>query len=322
MCTQGGGVHQYKNEPCPDIEVDEDAAERVGECFLVIAGSNYDWPECTKTGWGPIDQLKSAKFIELVGQKSNVAGIAPLYQKEMTKDNVLGAIAENGNFCQDGDTFVFYYAGHGEQVEDEDGDEEDGKDQCLCTINPETLTPEPRDASNWLIDDDLVEAITSSVPPEANILVIADCCHSGGILDKGSEKWNGFKVVCISGSLSSEVSKGLGKGSFLSRSLAAAYQDLQAENREAYMVSEVYNLLLKNFKEKYFKQSQQTLVLTEIGIKATEMPWPFVPDIMISNPDHPDGIGGIKYDHADTDPTSELQAGRNPEDELKGLGGR
>jgi len=307
----------YDTEPCPDIEVDDDAAEQVGECHVVIAGSNYDWPECTKTGWGPIDQLKSAKFIEMVAQNSSKKGrIAPIYQKAMTKDNLLGAIEEVGDACEDEDTFVFYYAGHGDQIEDEDGDEEDGKDQCLCTINPETLTPEPRDASNWLSDDDLVEAITSSVPQGANILVIADCCHSGGILDKGSDKWKGFKVICISGSLSKEVSKGLGKGSFLSRSLAAAFQDLQAENREAYMVSEVYNLIIKNFKAKYFNQSQQTIVLTEIGIKASEMPWPFVPQIKIDNPDRPDGRGGIMYDHADTDPAKMIMAGRNPDDQI------
>lgn len=34
--------------------------------------------------------------------------------------------------CEPGDFFVVYYSGHGTNVEDQDGDEEDGNDEALC----------------------------------------------------------------------------------------------------------------------------------------------------------------------------------------------
>lgn len=70
-----------------------------------------------------------------------------------------------------GDILVFFYAGHGSQVRDRDGDElEDAMDEILC----------PHDL-NWddPLTDDILSTYFKRVPPGANLTVIFDCCHSG-----------------------------------------------------------------------------------------------------------------------------------------------
>jgi hypothetical protein len=34
-----------------------------------------------------------------------------------------------------GDALFFHYSGHGASVRDDDGDEADGKDECLCPVD-------------------------------------------------------------------------------------------------------------------------------------------------------------------------------------------
>lgn len=69
-----------------------------------------------------------------------------------------------------GDVIVFHYSGHGSQVEDKSGDEEDGLDEIIC--------PFDLDWDNPFTDDDL-DAIVSRLDADAVFTVILDCCHSG-----------------------------------------------------------------------------------------------------------------------------------------------
>jgi uncharacterized caspase-like protein len=58
-----------------------------------------------------------------------------LYDTQATKEQVLAQIGDVASRCQAGDYFMFYYAGHGTQVPDIDGDEDDGKDEALCLVD-------------------------------------------------------------------------------------------------------------------------------------------------------------------------------------------
>jgi metacaspase-1 len=70
-----------------------------------------------------------------------------------------------------GDVLVFFFAGHGSQVRDRDGDElEDGMDEILC--------PHDLDWDDPLLDDTL-NAYFKRVPQGSNLTVVFDCCHSG-----------------------------------------------------------------------------------------------------------------------------------------------
>ncbi|GAK59652.1 putative caspase-1, p20 [Candidatus Vecturithrix granuli] len=88
-----------------------------------------------------------------------------------TKANILSRLDWLVRDAKAGDVLVFFYAGHGSQVRDRDGDElEDQLDEILC----------PHDL-NWddPLTDDILASYFTRVPTGVNLTVIFDCCHSG-----------------------------------------------------------------------------------------------------------------------------------------------
>lgn len=88
-----------------------------------------------------------------------------------TTMNILGSIASTLNQLQcDKDYFFFYFAGHGSQVFDESGDEEDFMDEILCPYDMSW------DKQIYITDDQLFHDMDKS---PAIIEAVFDCCHSG-----------------------------------------------------------------------------------------------------------------------------------------------
>ena len=101
-----------------------------------------------------------------------------------------------------------HYSGHGTYIMDKNGDECDGKDECFV----------PSDCV--LIPDDFLKNIIRYFNPSTRIIVVADCCHSGTIMDL-KYNWNlndktsnsttvdGLKsnVICISGCRDDQTSE-------------------------------------------------------------------------------------------------------------------
>lgn len=88
-----------------------------------------------------------------------------------TKVNIVKRLDWLVRDAKPGDVFVFFYAGHGSQVRDRNGDElEDRMDEILC----------PHDL-NWddPLTDDILHSYFKRVPQGVNLTVILDCCHSG-----------------------------------------------------------------------------------------------------------------------------------------------
>lgn len=77
------------------------------------------------------------------------------------------------------DQVVFYYSGHGIQVEDEPGgDEADGIDEALVAVG--TFTSDTVDTI--LVRDDYFHGELRNVAAHAdNFVVVLDCCFSGGL---------------------------------------------------------------------------------------------------------------------------------------------
>lgn len=66
------------------------------------------------------------------------------------------------------------FAGHGTQVHDGNGDEADGKDECILPIDYQT---------RGVLTDDLLQHVLNMMHPRTKCMVLMDCCHSGTILD-------------------------------------------------------------------------------------------------------------------------------------------
>jgi len=71
-----------------------------------------------------------------------------------------------------GDTVLIQFSGHGSFVPDEDGDEPDGTDECLCPYDVVGKGP--------ITDDELYELYSDRLPG-VKVVMIADSCHSGTV---------------------------------------------------------------------------------------------------------------------------------------------
>merc|ERR1719198_846806 len=169
-------------------------------------------------------------------------GVKPL----PTKADVQQAIRQGSSQCEEGDWFVFFYAGHGMNVPDQDGDESDGMDEAMVTIGPGGEI-----AEKWFfIDDDFANCMDRDVPPGVKILVITDCCHSGSIVDLGSHVFDHNRDICAIAAAhdnqeAGDTSTYGGKGGVLTNSLASALGHFAANRTDEYSIQEVYDLTNK-----------------------------------------------------------------------------
>lgn len=89
-----------------------------------------------------------------------------LLTKAATRDRVLAGIKSAATVLGAGDMFFLTYSGHGGQLPDMNGDEDDNQDETWCLYDGE------------LVDDDLNLAFTA-FRPAVRVLVLSDSCHSG-----------------------------------------------------------------------------------------------------------------------------------------------
>lgn len=117
-----------------------------------------------------ISQYKfKSKNITLMTDKSQDPTLLP------TMKNIIIQIRKLVSNVKSGDSIVFTYSGHGDQMPDRNKDEEDGLD--------ETLVPLDFDKYGEISDDLLRQELVDKIPQGAKLTCIIDSCHSGTILD-------------------------------------------------------------------------------------------------------------------------------------------
>jgi hypothetical protein len=100
-----------------------------------------------------------------------------LIDKDATKAAILASIDEwlvAGT--QPGDRVYVYFSGHGLQVKDQNGEEEDGLDEALSTFD---IAASNGDWTNVILDDD-IDAMLAKLKDRA-VSIVIDACHSGTI---------------------------------------------------------------------------------------------------------------------------------------------
>lgn len=197
------------------------------------------------------------------------ANVEKLYNEEATVENVCKLIKMVGTRCGPDDYFVFYYAGHGANLPDQDGDEDDGQDEAFCFVDKEGRTS----PKCWLRDDDFAKLVTSSVHAFTNILVLADCCHSGTVADLNKPIWDGYRAISIAGCKDQQTSGDTGKGGIFTHSLLLAIDGLKVAARSTYTVDDLYHETLI-VDDEVFNSLQD---ITMQSRPNACMAWPLVP---------------------------------------------
>lgn len=95
-------------------------------------------------------------------------GAMTLLSAAATRAAVVAGMAQAANTLEAGDIFLVSYSGHGGQVPDYSGDEDDRRDETWCLYDGQ------------LIDDELYQ-MWYSFKPGVRVLVVSDSCHSGTV---------------------------------------------------------------------------------------------------------------------------------------------
>ena len=148
---------------------------------LLIGIGNY--PE--DSGWNAIHGNNDITIIKaaLVRQGFSPSNIIQLKDSSATKADILQGFALITSRCKPGDIVYIHFSGHGQQITDINGDEEDGFDEAWIPFDAKKEYEKGvYEGENHLIDDEingLLKALRQRVGERGKIVVVADACHSG-----------------------------------------------------------------------------------------------------------------------------------------------
>ena len=160
---------------------------------LVVAVAKYP-----KTGgWSQISSDKDVPLITNALKTQGFKDITILADADATKAGIIAAIEALTSKAQKGDIVVFHFSGHGQQIQDDNGDEkDDGYDEAIVPYNARVrYKPGVYEGEFHLRDDELdvlFNALRKKLGKEGNLLVILDACHSG-TATRGMAKARGTK---------------------------------------------------------------------------------------------------------------------------------
>lgn len=210
--------------------------------------------------------------MQALARACGVTNVEVMYDLECQKDKVERKIREIADRCNEGDFFVFYYSGHGTQVPDKDGDEEDGKDEALCFVGPQGQLA----IQYFMTDDEVAELLSEVFSEDVRILILTDCCHSGTIGDLDKPCWQNHEVISMTGCADNQTSGDIGKGGIFTHSLLLAIEHLRKTGQSDFAVGQVYNSTLHE-DEVMFHSTQDIQLRCSRAVKPQGMPWPLMP---------------------------------------------
>jgi len=258
--NEGVPGHKGFQEPPPH------AAMNGSKVRMVIVALDYSASQV------PLTSTVDGQNMEKLAAACGVQETTVLYNEQGTFQNVVKTVMDVGYSCGPDDYFIFYFAGHGTSVKDEDGDEEDGQDEAFCFLTPSgKLTPQ-----SCMIDDIFADLILRSVPQQTRVLILTDCCHSGSIADLTKSAWDSRRAISISGCLDNEKSSDMGKGGVFTHSLLLAIDRLCQGGPQQMSVGKLFNAVLRE-DERTFKASQTITIHYSKGVTPHEMAWPLIP---------------------------------------------
>jgi hypothetical protein len=188
-----------------------------------------------------------------------------------------------GKKCCDGDTFIFYFSGHGLSVKDVDLDEADGNDEAfVCYFKAEFSR-----AKHLLVDDDFALILTENFHMGTHILVLVDCCHSGSICDFTRSCWAGRQACSISGCRDEQKSEDIGRGGYMTHSLLNAIEYLQQDPERVKSVGQAYDAIIHSSRSgtlREIRSPQHITLKSTSSCSPYRISWPLNPTVAYTSP--------------------------------------
>lgn len=147
---------------------------------LIIGLGEYKDP-----AWSKIHGDKDVPLIRDMLKKCGYTDLITLTNRQATKSAIVDSFAKLYNKCQQGDIVYIHYSGHGQQITDISGDEEDGWDEAWIPYDAMFAYSGSYKGENHLVDDEIGQWMTrirQKIGNTGKLLVVVDSCHSGDSL--------------------------------------------------------------------------------------------------------------------------------------------
>lgn len=132
--------------------------------------------------WGTIHGDRDVPIIKNMLLSCGYNDIQTLINKEATKDGIISAFDALVKRCQKGDIVYIHFSGHGQQITDVNGDEDDGWDEAWIPYDAMLAYSQSYKGEKHLIDDEIaiwMSAIKTCIGTSGKLLLVVDACHSG-----------------------------------------------------------------------------------------------------------------------------------------------
>lgn len=163
---------------------------------LLIGISNYPQYDYADASWAPIHGTNDVQLISPILAKQGFK-INTLTNESATHEAIGNSLKDLGNSVHAGDIVYIHLSGHGQAVEDEDGDEADGWDEAFIPFDAErTYRENGYHGENHLLDDELngyLNSIRRKIGEEGVVYVVLDACHAGSAF-RGEEEQDSVYV--------------------------------------------------------------------------------------------------------------------------------
>ncbi len=149
---------------------------------LIVAVGKYP----AASGWEELSSQNDIRILKnsLLKQGFAEGDIAVLQDEQATRQGIFEAIRTHLiEKAKPGDAAVFHFSGHGQQVQDDRGDEVDGYDEAIVPFNsPQRFQPGIYEGENLIRDEELgalLREVRAKLGKEGHLLTLIDACHSG-----------------------------------------------------------------------------------------------------------------------------------------------
>lgn len=142
-----------------------------------------DYP--ASSGWAKIHGNLDIPIIRkaLAAHGFQDEGITQLIDSQATKSAIVFSLESLAEKAAKGDIVYIHFSGHGQQITDLNGDEEDMFDEAWIPYDAcKKYQAGTYEGENHLVDDDinkLISNIRDKVATSGKIIVVSDACHSG-----------------------------------------------------------------------------------------------------------------------------------------------
>jgi len=149
---------------------------------LLIGISDYPQYDDTESSWAPIHGTNDIQLIAPILTEQGFV-INTLSNEAATRQAIDNSFKELESRAKAGNIVYIHLSGHGQAVEDVDGDEDDGWDEAFIPFDAERRYQENGyHGENHLLDDELngyLNNIRRKVGETGIVYVVMDACHAG-----------------------------------------------------------------------------------------------------------------------------------------------